>query len=54
MMKIAGMLLLLAGAAGTALAGAAPVPEIDASTGMSALALLGGAFLILKTRKNKK
>ena len=57
MKKTIGMMMLLVGVAEIALAGAgaAPpsTPEIDASAGVSALALLAGAFFILKGRRNQ-
>ncbi len=34
-----------------ALAGGTQVPEVDASTGLGALTLLAGGFLILRTRR---
>ena len=49
-MKLVGMILLLAGMAITASATTA-VPEIDASSGASALALLSGGLLILRSRR---
>ena len=52
-MKIAGIVLLLAGMAMTLSAQVAPVPEIDASSGASALALLSGGLLILRSRRKK-
>ncbi len=52
-MKIAGMMLLLAAMAMIASAQVAPVPEIDASSGASALALLSGGLLILRSRRKK-
>jgi len=54
MKKIAGFALLLAGAASTALAGAvAAVPEIDPGSAISALVLLGGAALIIRSRMRR-
>ncbi len=47
-MKALGLALLAIGVAGSL---GAAVPEIDASTGMNAIALLGGAVLILRARK---
>lgn len=49
MTKIAGLALLALGIAGSCMA--SPVPEIDASTGINALALLSGAALIIRGRK---
>jgi len=51
MIKIAGMFLLGIGVASLALASTAPVPEIDAATGINALALLSGAVLVIRSRK---
>jgi hypothetical protein len=50
MSKTVGMVLLFLGLTGAAVAS---VPEIDASTGVNALALLGGACLILRARKKR-
>jgi hypothetical protein len=49
-LKTAGMALLLAGMGGLLLA-FAPVPEIDAASAGNALALLGGAVLLIRSRK---
>jgi hypothetical protein len=49
MMKLAGLALLVIGVASVGFASA--VPEIDAATGANALALLGGALLIIRSRK---
>lgn len=48
-MKIVGMMLLLIGAVATASASA--VPEIDPGSAGSALALISGCLLILKSRR---
>ncbi len=48
-LKALGLALLAIGVASSL--GATPVPEIDASTGMNAIALLGGAVLVLRARK---
>ena len=54
MKKTVGMMLLLLGLTGAAFAGdVTAVPEIDAATGASALALLGGASLVLRYRKKR-
>lgn len=51
-MKIVGMMLLVVGT--MAVAGATPaVPEIDASSTVSALALVSGSLLMLKSRRKK-
>jgi hypothetical protein len=49
-LKLAGLALLVIGVASVASA-AALGPEIDAATGANALALLGGALLIIRSRK---
>ena len=49
--KIAGMFLLGIGVAGLGLAQVQGVPEIDAATGINALALLSGAVLVIRSRK---
>jgi hypothetical protein len=49
LMKVVGFGLLLLGAAGAAFG--ASTPEIDASSGMSALTLLSGVLLVLKSRR---
>jgi hypothetical protein len=54
MAKTVLMFLLLIGVAGAAFAGEVPIaPEIDASVGVSALAMVGGACLILRARKKR-
>jgi hypothetical protein len=49
LMKVAGFGLLLLGVAGAAFG--ATAPEIDASSGMSALTLLSGVLLVIKSRR---
>ena len=49
-MKIIGMMLLVMGMSGAAMAA---VPEIDDGSGVSALALLSGALLVIKSRRKK-
>lgn len=49
MQKIIGFMLLFIGLSGAAMA--TPVPEIDAGSGVSALALLSGALLMMRSRK---
>jgi hypothetical protein len=51
MTKFAAFALLLIGTAG--IAGASFVPEIDPASGGSALALLAGALLVIRARRNK-
>ena len=50
-MKVLGMLLLVIGMSGAAMAAPTGVPEIDPSSGVSALALLSGALLVIRGRK---
>ena len=50
-MKIVGMLLVFAAMAMTA--SARPVPEIDASSGASALALLSAGLLVIRSCRKK-
>jgi len=53
--KIVGMLLLVIGASGAAVAGAVapPAPEIDAGSCVAALALVSGAVLVVRGRRKK-
>ena len=51
MKKLFGMMMLVLGAAGVA--SATPVPEIDPGSGMSALALLSGAVLLVRGRRKQ-
>jgi hypothetical protein len=50
-MKIAGIVMLIVGTVATAFAVTAP--EIDAGSTVSALALLSGSLLMLKSRRKK-
>ena len=52
MTRLFGMTMLLLGAVGYALAGAV-TPEIDASSGIAAVALLSGGLLVLRGRRRK-
>ena len=49
-MKIIGMMLLVVGMSGAAMASG---PEIDAGSGISALVLLSGGLLVIKSRRKK-
>jgi len=51
MTKWVGVSLLLLAVSQLAKAAVVNVPEIDPSTGVSALALLGGALLVLRARR---
>ena len=52
MKKLIGLTMMFLSMGGAAFAGA--VPEIDASSGAAALALLSGGMLVLRSRRNKK
>jgi hypothetical protein len=52
MTKFLGLALVLAGMATSLMAGIT-APEIDASTGAAALALLSGSVLVLRGRRQK-
>lgn len=52
MYRILGMALLTVSCASVMFAGT--TPEIDPSTGVAAIGLLGGAVLILRSRKKKQ
>ena len=54
MQKFLGWTMVFLSVCGTALAVPAPVPEIDASTGAAALALLSGGMMVLRSRRAKK
>jgi hypothetical protein len=51
-MKVVGMTLMFAAMVMTASA-SITVPEIDASSGASALALLSGSLLVIRSRRKK-
>jgi hypothetical protein len=53
MFKFIGLSLMLVSVAGYAFAGTLPGPEIDASTGVAAVALLSGGILVLRARRKK-
>ncbi len=53
MQKVLGLALIIVGASSALMAGASAVPEIDASTGASALAILAGGILVLRARRKK-
>ena len=53
MNKLIGTMMLLLGAAGCAFAGRV-APEIDASSGIAAVALLSGGLLVLRGRRRKQ
>ena len=54
-MKAIELMMLLVGAAGSALAGTAVAsPEIDSASAMGALALLSGSVLVIRSRRRKQ
>jgi hypothetical protein len=52
--KTIGLIVLLVGAASSAMAGAAAVPEIDSVSVAGALTLLSGALLVIRGRRRQK
>ena len=54
MRKSLASLLMFLGVSGTMMAGFNPAPEIDASAGAAALALVSGGLVILRSRRTKK
>ncbi len=52
-MKSLGALIVLLGTANFAFGWVAAVPEIDASSAVTAVALLSGGLLILRARRKK-
>lgn len=52
-MKLAGMSLLLMGLSGLAMGAAPAAPEISPAAGLSALALLAGAVLVIRSRRTR-
>jgi hypothetical protein len=53
-MKTIGLMMLLVGAAGSAMAGFVVVPEIDSASAAGALALLSGALLVIRGRRRTR
>lgn len=51
MLKTVGMIMMLLSVAGFALADIGVVPEINAGSATSALALLSGSLLVIRGRK---
>jgi hypothetical protein len=51
MKKLAMMLMLIMGLAGTLMANLEPVPEIDPGSAVSALVLLSGTLLVIRGRR---
>jgi hypothetical protein len=54
MTRLIGMTMLLLAGAGYAFAGAVTSPEIDASAGVAAVALLSGGLMVLRSRRRKQ
>jgi hypothetical protein len=53
-MRVLGIVLVLIGAAGSAFAGEAiTVPEISGASAVSAIAVVSGSMLILRSRRKK-
>ena len=52
--KTIGLMMLLVGAAGSAMAGFVAVPEIDSASAVGALALLSGALLVIRGRRRAR
>jgi len=50
-LKTAGMALLFVGVGGLLVAAVGAAPEIDAASAGNAIALLGGAVLLIRSRK---
>jgi len=54
-MKVIGLMMLMVGAAGSALAGGlVAAPEIDSASAIGALALLSGTLLVIRSRRRKQ
>jgi hypothetical protein len=53
MSKFIGFSLLLVGAAGFALATPVAAPEIDGASATTAIALLSGSLLVLRSRRKR-
>ena len=53
MIRLLGLSLLLAGAASSAFATPVSAPEIDGGSVVSALVLLSGGLLVLRTHRKK-
>jgi hypothetical protein len=53
MTRTIGMMLLMIGVAGVMLAVPTGAPEIDPSSGASAVALLSGALVVIRGRRKK-
>lgn len=54
MQKLLGFLMIAMSLASAAFGRAIDVPEIDASTGASAIALVSGGLMVLRSRRNRR
>jgi hypothetical protein len=54
MKKLAGLALLMIGFGGIACAGCRIAPEIDPSSAIGAVTLLGGGVLVIRGRRRKR
>jgi hypothetical protein len=52
-LRVAALGLLIAGISGGAMASLVAAPEIDPGMGFNALALLGGAILVIRSARRK-
>jgi hypothetical protein len=52
--KAAGVFFVLIGMSGFAFGCAVQAPEIDAATGVSALVLLSGGLLVIRSRRKRQ
>jgi hypothetical protein len=53
-MKLVGIVFLLVGLSTFAFAGVTTTPEISPASGVSALALVSGAILVIRGRRRKQ
>lgn len=53
MSKIASAVLILLGTSVSVFAGGPPAPEIDPAAAPAALTLLGGALMVLRSRRRR-
>jgi hypothetical protein len=53
MVRVIGIAISMASVAGIAFAGVVSVPELDASSGVAAIGLIAGGWLILRSRRKK-
>ena len=53
-MRPLGLLMMALALASPMMASFAPVPEIDASSGIAAIALLSGGLVVIRARRKKQ